>query len=281
MHNYFVIGNPIDHSLSPLVHNYWFRKYKINSTYEKKKLEENDLNNFIIEMRTNNSINGANVTVPFKNKIIPFLDKLTDISKKTLSVNTIYKENGKLIGNNTDAPAFYNTLLSNKSLTPRNEFKILIIGAGGVAPSILWAAKKLTSTSGEIYITNRTKQKAISLLREIDQQRIPQDTSERKINILDWGEIPDVNLVINTTSVGLIKEERLSLDFKKFSNNKNILFYDLIYNPKETSFLNDANKRGNKIMNGRMMFLLQAADAFYQWTKKNVEINDEVIKLLD
>ena len=87
--------------------------------------------------------------------------------------------------------------------------------------------------------------------------------------------------MINTTSVGLIKEERLSLDFKKFSNNKNILFYDLIYNPKETSFLNDANKRGNKIMNGRMMFLLQAADAFYQWTKKNVEINDEVIKLLD
>ena len=82
MSNYFVIGNPIDHSLSPLIHNYWFKKYKIQSKYEKKKLKENDLKNFITDMKNNKLIDGANVTVPFKKKIIPFLDQLTDISQK-------------------------------------------------------------------------------------------------------------------------------------------------------------------------------------------------------
>ena len=115
MSNYFVIGNPIDHSLSPIIHNYWFKKYKIQSKYEKKKLKENDLKNFITEMKNNKQIDGANVTVPFKKKIIPFLDQLTDISQKTLSVNTIYKENGKLIGHNTDT-SFYTNIARFKRL---------------------------------------------------------------------------------------------------------------------------------------------------------------------
>ena len=103
MNNYFVIGNPISHSLSPLIHNHWFRKYRVDSNYEKRKLDEDDLKGFIEEVRRVSQINGANVTVPFKKKIIPFLDELTEISQRTLSVNTIYKEKGKLIGHNTDA----------------------------------------------------------------------------------------------------------------------------------------------------------------------------------
>ena len=281
MHNYFVVGNPIDHSLSPLVHNYWFKKYKIVGTYEKKRLEEKDLKNFVYEMKVNKFINGANITVPFKNKIIPFLDALTDISKKTLSVNTIFKKNGKLVGENTDATAFYNTLHKDYSLSSGHELKTLIIGAGGVTSSIIWAVRKLSGTNGQIYITNRTKQKASSLLKEINQINSEQGVFDGRINILNWGEIPDVNLIVNTTSVGLGQNERLPLDFEKFKDNKNILFYDLIYNPKETCFLSEAKQRGNKTMNGGMMFLLQAAGAFYNWTKKKVEINDDVINLLN
>ena len=82
MNNYFVIGNPIDHSLSPSIHNYWFKKYEINGTYEKIKLETKDLKSFTEEMRDKGNIKGANVTVPFKNKIIPFLDELSPISKR-------------------------------------------------------------------------------------------------------------------------------------------------------------------------------------------------------
>ena len=281
MHNYFVVGNPIDHSLSPLVHNYWFKKYKIVGTYERKRLEEKDLKNFVYEMKVNKFINGANITVPFKNKIIPFLDALTDISKKTLSVNTIFKKNGKLVGENTDATAFYNTLHKDYSLSSGHELKTLIIGAGGVTSSIIWAVRKLSGTNGQIYITNRTKQKASSLLKEINQINSEQGVFDGRINILNWGEIPDVNLIVNTTSVGLGQNERLPLDFEKFKDNKNILFYDLIYNPKETCFLSEAKQRGNKTMNGEMMFLLQAAGAFYNWTKKKVEINDDVINLLN
>ena len=281
MHSYFVVGNPIDHSLSPLIHNYWFKKYKIVGSYEKKKLEEKDLKNFVKEMKTNKFIKGANITVPFKNKIIPFLDVLTDISKKTLSVNTIFKKNGKLVGENTDAPAFYNTLYKDYSLSSGHKLKTLIIGAGGVTSSVIWAIRKLSGTNGEIYITNRTKQKASSLLKEIDRIDTSQGAFKGQINILNWGEMPDVNLIVNTTSVGLAKNERLPLSFEKFKSNKNILFYDLIYNPKETCFLSEAKQRGNKTMNGGMMFLLQAAGAFYIWTKKKVEINDEVINLLN
>ena len=232
-------------------------------------------------MKTNKFIKGANITVPFKNKIIPFLDVLTDISKKTLSVNTIFKKNGKLVGENTDAPAFYNTLHKDYSLSSAHKLKTLIIGAGGVTSSIIWAVRKLSGTNGQIYITNRTKQKASSLLKEINQINSEQGVFDGRINILNWGEIPDVNLIVNTTSVGLGQNERLPLDFEKFKDNKNILFYDLIYNPKETCFLSEAKQRGNKTMNGEMMFLLQAAGAFYNWTKKKVEINDDVINLLN
>ena len=96
MNNYFVIGNPVEHSLSPLIHNYWFKKKTINGRYEKRKLETNDLKGFTEEIRDNKNLKGTNVTVPFKNKIIPFLDELSNVAKETFSVNTIVKENEKI-----------------------------------------------------------------------------------------------------------------------------------------------------------------------------------------
>ena len=104
----------------------------------------------------------------------------------------------------------------------------------------------------------------------------------KRIEIINWGEIPKVcDLVINTTSVGLKNDENLDLDFKGYENKKNVLFYDIIYNPKETNFLKDARLRGNKTMNGKMMFLNQAAFAFQKWTNIYPTIDDEVIKLLE
>ncbi len=112
MNRYFVIGNPIGHSLSPQIHNYWFKKYRLNtSNYEKRKLEENELEKFVREIRDESQcINGANVTVPYKKKIIPFLDKLSHTSLPTQSVNTIFKKDGKLVGHNTDTTAFEETV---------------------------------------------------------------------------------------------------------------------------------------------------------------------------
>lgn len=284
MNNYFVIGNPISHSLSPLIHNHWFRKYRVDSNYEKRKLDEDDLKGFIEEVRRAPQINGANVTVPFKKKIIPFLDELTEISQRTLSVNTIYKEKGKLIGHNTDAMAFGQTLVDLKFLRDEKDIAItdqplrsLIIGAGGVTSSVIWAMGNLNSNKESTsYIMNRTKKNAENLI----YNGMTENYSKSKV--LDWGDIPkNLDIIINTTSIGLTKDEKLKLDFSSYNGLKNTLFYDLIYNPKETNFLADAKKRGNKVMNGKMMFILQAKLAFYYWTKIDAEIDDELINLLN
>ena len=182
------------------------------------------------------------------------------------------KKNKKLIGHNTDATAFQKTLEKNDTTSVSG---ILIIGAGGVTPSIIWAIRKLNFKS-KIFIINRTKEKAVSLLKRLDIG----DTG-KQIEILNWGEIPDVNLIVNTTSVGLNQNDDLQLDFDKFKNKKDSMFYDLIYNPKETRFLNDAKKRGNSILNGKTMFLFQAKQAFKLWTSVEAEIDEEILKIID
>ena len=282
MNNYFVIGNPISHSLSPLIHNYWFKKYKIQSIYEKKKLEENDLKAFTDEMRNNKNINGANVTVPFKKKIIPFLDELTSISENTQSVNTIIKKNGKLTGHNTDATAFLETLGEYKRQESNKPLRSLVIGAGGVASSVIFALEELNNSESTTYIFNRTKINAEKMLIDIVRNKKGKYSTMIKPTVLEWGDIPkNLEIVVNTTTVGLKKDENLNLNFSNYKGLEHVLFYDLIYNPKETSFLSDAKKRGNKIMNGNMMFLLQAKQAFHHWTDVDVEIDDEILKLLD
>ena len=278
MKKYLVIGNPIEHSLSPLIHNHWMKKYHlVDSVYEKRKVEEKDLKNIIEEIR-GDKIVGVNVTVPFKKLIIPFLDRLDSTAEETQSVNTLFKSNNKIIGYNTDSSGFGDTIrklypMSSDSnmLLPLEDKHIFIIGAGGVTSSIISALK--LQGANNITLSNRTKEKANEL-----QKLFP------KIEILDWGKRPTIcNVVINTTSIGLNKDEELEIDFSDYDKDfhKNLLFYDLIYNPKETVFLRKARLRGNKTMNGKMMFLNQAKYAFNIWTNIVPEIDDELIKLLD
>jgi len=249
----------------------------VNSVYEKRKVEEKDLNNIIEEIRRNEIV-GINVTVPFKKLIIPFLDKLAPDAEETQSVNTLFKINDKIVGYNTDKTGFEDTI---KEVYPRSndptkplplEHKcIFIVGAGGVTSSIISALKN--EGANNIILSNRTKEKANELKKIFPE-----------IEILDWGKRPSIcNVVINTTSAGLIKDEELKIDFSDYDKNfhKNFLFYDLIYNPKETIFLKKARLRGNKTMNGKRMFLNQAKYAFNIWTNIVPEINDEVLKLLD
>ena len=101
MKKYLVIGNPVEHSLSPKLHNHWFKKNNINAIYNKKQTNENNIKDIISELR-NEKINGINVTVPFKQSIIPFVDELSAEANNAQSVNTIYKENNKVFGHNTD-----------------------------------------------------------------------------------------------------------------------------------------------------------------------------------
>ena len=277
MKKYLVIGNPIEHSLSPLIHNYWIKKYGlIDSVYEKKKVEKKDLKNIVDQVR-NGQIKGLNITVPFKKEIIDLLDCVHGDALLTQSVNTLCKVNKEVHGYNTDTGGFKESL-QDGSIDYENK-NIFILGAGGVTSSIL---KALVDTAKKIYITNRTKKKAEELKRLGDILIASLQCEKETIEVIDWGKKPKVcDIVINTTSVGLKKDENLDLEFEDYENNKDVLFYDLIYNPRETNFLKDAKLRDNRTMNGKMMFLWQAKIAFKIWTNISPEIDDEAIRLLD
>jgi shikimate dehydrogenase len=263
MKKYIVIGNPIEHSLSPKLHNYWIKKNNISAVYEKKKLDENDLKNIISEVREE-KINGVNITVPFKKKVIPFLDELSDEANKTQSVNTIYLNNGKIIGHNTDAAGF--ELAIKFSKYNLNNKTIYILGAGGVVPSIIFSLNKMKTS--KIILANRTKEKAENLKDLF-----------KNIEIVNWGEIPNFDMIINATSIGLKEKDEIKLDFSNIGKDK--IFYDIIYNPRETKLLKKAKDLGHRTENGKMMFIYQAHQAFTLWHKIMPDIDNETIKLLD
>ena len=261
MKNYLVIGNPINHSLSPKLHNTWLKTNNISAFYDKQKLEENEIKNFIQKIKQQ-KIAGANVTVPFKKKVIPFLDKLSFEAEKTQSVNTIVFENNNLVGHNTDVIGFTRAINDLNFNTKGS--KIFILGAGGVVPSIIFALNKMEVS--QITISNRTKEKAENLKIQFNN-----------LKIVDWGILEDFDMIINATSLGLNKEE-ISLDFTSIGNDK--LFYDVIYNPSETNFLKEGRKLGNKVENGKLMFLYQAFEAFKLWHGLEPQINKNILKLL-
>tara|TARA_Y200000002_G_scaffold366557_1_gene357648 strand:- start:127 stop:921 length:795 start_codon:yes stop_codon:yes gene_type:complete len=263
MKKYLVIGNPINHSLSPELHNYWIKQNSINAFYYKKKLNENELDNLIMDIKKQ-IISGVNVTVPFKNAVIPYLDELSNDAKTTQSVNTIYLKNKKIIGHNTDIEGFENAI--KKIKFSFNNKKIFILGAGGVVPSIIYASIKMGSS--EIMISNRTKKNATKIKNIFNN-----------IKVINWGEIPDFDVIINATSLGLNQDDKINLDFTKVGKNK--LFYDVIYNPSETNFLKLGKKLGNRCENGKLMFIYQAFLAFKLWNSIEPEINDETITLLN
>ncbi len=263
MKKYLVIGNPIKHSLSPKLHNYWIKKYNIDAVYEKKKINVDDIADLISEVKKKN-IHGINVTVPFKKAVIPYLDLLSFESEQTQSVNTIYLDNNKVIGHNTDIEGFKLSIEDTK-LEMANK-KVFILGAGGVVPSIIFALNKMKIA--EIIISNRTKDRA-KKLQELF----------KNIRIIDWGKIPNFDVIINATSLGLNNDDEIGLDTSKLGKNK--FFYDVIYKPNETNFLKIGKKLGNKIENGKLMFAYQALASFKIWHEIQPEINNKVIKILD
>ena len=262
MKKYLVVGNPIEHSLSPQLHNYWIKINNINAIYEKRKLHENEIKELISDLK-NEKIGGINVTIPFKQKVIPHLDELTNQAKKTNSVNTIYLGTNGTIGHNTDVEGFEESLKYAEYDVKDKD--ILILGAGGVVPSIIFTLINLQARS--IVISNRTREKAENLKKNFN-----------KIKIVDWGNVPSVDMIINATSLGLKENDKFDLDFSKI---KNRFFYDVIYNPNETNFLKYGKKLGNQVINGKMMFIFQAQYAFKIWHNLLPKIDNEVLKFLN
>ena len=263
MKKFLVIGNPIKHSLSPQLHNYWIKQNNINAIYDKKKVNTDQLKDLVMDIKHKN-IHGINVTVPFKKTVIPLMDELSDEAKKTQSVNTIYLKNNRVIGHNTDIGGFEFAI--NKINFSFFNKKVFILGAGGVVPSIIYSL--LNMRVSKILITNRTKVKAEFLKNFFNN-----------IELVEWGEVPDFDIIINATSLGLNTSDKINLNFSKIKKNK--LFYDVIYNPSETNFLKIGKKTGNQCENGKLMFIYQALLAFRIWHDLEPDVTNETIEILN
>ena len=265
-----IIGNPISHSLSPTLHNFWFSKYKFNFKYMSSEINESQIKQ-IIEKIKNRELAGANVTLPFKQKVIPLLDKIVNDAKETSSVNTIYlDESGSVVGDNTDVYGLQAGYLKEIFIKKNNNQKALILGAGGVSPSIIYALKK--SNAFNISLSNRTYEKSIFLKKKFPE-----------ISIIDWSKLNEMiekfDIIINATSLGLSSKEDFNFDLNKISNSS--IYIDTIYNPLETNAIKKLKKRNIKTFNGLNMFVYQGQKSFYIWTKQNPEIDEGLLSLLE
>ncbi|MDG5470882.1 shikimate dehydrogenase [Jeotgalibacillus sp. ET6] len=255
---YGVIGNPISHSRSPQMHNRWFAEAGIDGQYFPFDIEPSRLEEAVRGMKALN-LGGWNVTIPFKEAILPLLDQVDDDAINIGAVNTVQNRNGKLIGSNTDGAGFAASLLEKRTAEDIKQSSILIIGAGGAAKGIYYALTKLNPAS--ITVSNRTEERAVSLIQSIKTPVKAQAVSIQECEKL----LSSYDIVINTSSVGMFPHtERLPIEISGMKDNA--LAADIIYNPLETAFLKEARKHKADTLNGVGMFVQQGALAFSQWT---------------
>ena len=264
-----IIGKPLSHSLSPFLHNSWYKKYKISANYSLIEIEINEIEKVIKKIK-NKELQGINVTIPYKQAVMPFLDLLKDDARETLSVNTVnLNSEGKIVGSNTDVFGFEQGFINKLNIQNLEQSRVLILGAGGVTSSVIFALAK--KNIKQIAISNRTIKKAEDI-----KKRFP------FIEIVEWESIEtiaeEVDIIINATSLGLINGS----DFKQEFNTikPSLIYYDVIYNPKETKMIKNFKKKNIKTYNGLEMFIYQGQKSFYLWNKTKPELDQELKKNL-
>ncbi len=264
---YGIIGNPIKHSLSPILHNYWFEKYKIDANYSVIEVQSNELSELINRIK-DKDLTGINVTLPYKQKIVPHVDVLINDAEITSSVNTIYlNDKGTIVGDNTDVFGLQAAYL--KEVDNISKKNALVIGAGGVSPSVILSLEK--SGVKNVSITNRTEEKCIFLKKKF-----------KYLNIIKWlnlrEELKNFDIIINATSLGLKNGQDFNFNFDQVKNKS--IYIDTIYNPLETKTLKYLKEKNIKVFNGLEMFIYQGQKAFYLWNKVNPEIDQKLIEIL-
>lgn len=269
---YGLIGYPVEHSMSPIMHNACFREFGMMHVYHAFNVHPDHLEKAIVGMKAL-GVAGFNVTIPHKINCMKYLDKIDELAMKIGAVNTVVNENGKLIGYNTDGLGFVKALKDEACETLTNK-KILIIGAGGAARGIYMTLAD--SGVERIDIANRTIHRADEIISDCS------DSVQSTSLSLQQAEcaLKNYDIIINTTSIGMyphINEMPISLDHL---GEKKIVC-DIIYNPLETKFLKEAKKRGALIQNGLGMFVYQGALAFEKWQGKFPNIDDMKQIVLD
>ena len=265
----FVLGHPITHSRSPLIHNYWIKAYGIDGSYEAIDVAPGTLAEFLACVRSG-EFAGGNVTVPLKEEAFAAVDQLTGTAKAIGAVNTVYTESGTLWGDNTDAYGF-SANLSDKEPKWRSYHSALVVGAGGAARAIV---KSLIDVGlADIKILNRTLGRAEKLANAFGSAvtAAPLEHFDRHVEMAD--------LIVNTSSLGMAGKDNIAFDFRTAKSTA--LVTDIVYVPLETSFLKSARLEGLKTVDGLGMLLHQAVPGFERWFGVRPEVTPELRAIIE
>ena len=262
-----VLGNPIAHSKSPILHQFWLKQNKIKGFYIPLKVSENDL-----EMTLRNlpkiGFSGVNVTVPHKESVMSLAKIKTERASLIGSANTLtFLPEGGFKADNTDGYGFMKNLEEQAPVWDPKEAKVLVLGAGGACRAVIGAL--LESGVEKLHVTNRTQKRAKDLQVFFNSQ----------IELIEWSEkeelLKNVNTVINATTLGMVCSDELQFSLSKANENTTIV--DLVYNPINTPLLAEAHKKGCHVVNGIGMLLHQATPGFKEWYGVKPTITKELL----
>jgi shikimate dehydrogenase len=258
-----VMGFPIVHSMSPRLHGYWIKKYKLDAAYEALEVKPEELMARISALKAgtnlpeNMQFRGCNLTIPLKETIVAHIDEMEEAAKIIGAVNTVViGENGQLIGRNTDGIGFSDSLAEHLDLNRFEGGTAMVIGAGGAARAILFALGKMGFS--RIILVNRTRTRAEKLA--VDLAHIP-------IEVKDWQEredvLDEVDLLVNTSSLGMNGQPALEISLAGLKDAAVVT--DIVYAPLQTQLLKSAADKGHITVDGLGMLLHQAKFGFEAW----------------
>ena len=273
-----VIGFPISHSLSPIIHNFYLNKYKINGTYEAFSIPNENFEDSIENLIQQQNLSGFNITIPHKEKIYNLCHHLSKTAQITKAVNTlIVMQNGKFFGHNSDAEGFIKNFYNHCPNYQLNQKKCLLIGAGGASRAIVYSL--ISQKVAKIFIANRDQEKALKLIadfKNFSQQNLVELEFVALKTQFDF--LNEIDLIINGTSLGMINQQKLDIDIS--NAKKTAIVYDIVYKPLITDLLKQANELDLKIITGIGMLIEQALVGFEAWFKTKAEFDPELEKIL-
>ncbi|WP_319533365.1 shikimate dehydrogenase [uncultured Cohaesibacter sp.] len=271
----FVIGWPISHSKSPTIHSHWLEQHNLAGSYEKIAVEPDKLEAFVASLADKGFV-GGNVTIPHKEAILPFVDVLHPTAKILGAANTLWFEGDKLYADNTDGYGFLANLDQHQPSWDQNPgAKALVLGAGGAARPIVHGL--IERGFEKVTVVNRTRQRAEALALHFETLGMG-----KVISVSDWEAreslLEDCDLVVNTSSLGMTGQPPLDMDLSALP--KSALVSDIVYTPLITGLLDQAQARGNPIVDGLGMLLHQAVPGFEHWFGTRPQVTDELRSLV-
>lgn len=264
-----VIGWPIKHSRSPLIHNFWLQRYGIEGSYDRRAIAPDELEAFLASM-IDQGLQGCNVTVPHKENVYRLVTVEDPLTNRLGAVNTVYRRNDELLGTNTDGIGFLQNLKTGNPKWRADTGPAMVLGAGGAARAVL--AVLLEEGVSEIRLANRTRERAEELAAMFGPG----------ISIVDWDRREDLlqecGLLVNTTSLGMTGAPPLDMDLAGLPEAATV--NDIVYAPLKTRLLAAAEARGNPAVDGLGMLLHQAAPGFALWFGKTPDVSDDLRALI-